>query len=72
VFDHQYHFDHLLDTAFEVEGGSSGFSFANNSPHDAASPLSSQGDLAEMGAGAGTGVCSCVRLRVAGMGGCCA
>jgi hypothetical protein len=43
VFDHHYHFDHLLDTAYEVEEG-----YAGGSP-DEASPISSQGDLSELG-----------------------
>lgn len=48
VFDHHYHFDHLLDTAYEVEGH--GYQFNGQaSPLDAASPLSSQGDLTELG-----------------------
>ena len=50
VFDHQYHFDHLLDTAYEVEEGHA-YHFANSqgSPLEAGSPLSSQGDLTELG-----------------------
>jgi hypothetical protein len=45
VFDHHYHFDHLLDTAYEVEEGYGG---TGGSPEDA-SPISSQGDLSELG-----------------------
>lgn len=50
VFDHHYHFDHLLDTAYEVEGHAFHFSAGGQSP-EAASPLSSQGDLTELGGG---------------------
>jgi hypothetical protein len=49
VFDHHYHFDHLLDTAYEVEGHAYNFT-NNNTPPEAASPMSSQGDLTELGA----------------------
>ncbi len=45
VFDHHYHFDHLLDTAYEVEEGYT----TGHSPLEAASPLSSQGDLSDLG-----------------------
>lgn len=45
VFDHHYHFDHLLDTAYEVEEG---YGMPGGSPEDA-SPGSSQGDLSELG-----------------------
>jgi hypothetical protein len=45
VFDHHYHFDHLLDTAYEVEEG---HGLPGGSPEDA-SPISSQGDLSELG-----------------------
>lgn len=54
VFDHHYHFDHLLDTAYEVEEG---YGMPGGSPEDA-SPGSSQGDLSELdpeGAAAGGG-----------------
>eukprot|EP00879_Flechtneria_rotunda_P021199 GHRR01022332.1.p1 GENE.GHRR01022332.1~~GHRR01022332.1.p1 ORF type:complete len:557 (+),score=186.89 GHRR01022332.1:438-2108(+) len=43
VFDHHYHFDHLLDTAHEVEEG-----YPSGATPEAASPISSQGDLAEL------------------------
>jgi hypothetical protein len=49
VFDHNYHFDHLLDTAYEVEGGHPYHFNGGASPGEAASPLSSQGDLTELG-----------------------
>lgn len=49
VFDHHYHFDHLLDTAYEVEGHGPYQFNGQASPLDAASPLSSQGDLTELG-----------------------
>lgn len=55
VFDHNYHFDHLLDTAYEVEGGHPYHFNGGASPGEAASPLSSQGDLTELGDGAGGG-----------------
>jgi len=48
VFDHHYHFDHLLDTAYEVEGVN-GHHIADGATPEAASPLSSQGDLSELG-----------------------
>lgn len=48
VFDHHYHFDHLLDTAYEVEGHGPYQFNGQASPLDAASPLSSQGDLTEL------------------------
>lgn len=47
VFDHHYHFDHLLDTAYEVEGGHP-YHFNGGQSPEAASPLSSQGDLTEL------------------------
>lgn len=49
VFDHHYHFDHLLDTAYEVEGHGGYVVNGGGSPPEAASPLSSQGDLTELG-----------------------
>jgi hypothetical protein len=49
VFDHHYHFDHLLDTAYEVEGHGPYTMNGGGSPPEAASPLSSQGDLTELG-----------------------
>lgn len=50
MFDHHYHFDHLLDTAYEVEEGHAYHFNSQGSPLEAASPLSSQGDLTELGA----------------------
>eukprot|EP00878_Enallax_costatus_P018273 GHUV01019230.1.p1 GENE.GHUV01019230.1~~GHUV01019230.1.p1 ORF type:complete len:547 (+),score=119.51 GHUV01019230.1:802-2442(+) len=44
VFDHHYHFDHLLDTAYEVEEGY--YQTTGQSP-EAISPQSSQGDLSD-------------------------
>lgn len=46
VFDHHYHFDHLLDTAYEVD--ESYYQPTGQSP-EAVSPQSSQGDLSDIG-----------------------
>lgn len=46
VFDHHYHFDHLLDTAYEVEEGHA--LVGGHSPEEA-SPISSTGDLTDLG-----------------------
>lgn len=47
VFDHHYHFDHLLDTAYEVEEGY--YQTTTGQSPEAISPQSSQGDLSDAG-----------------------